>query len=157
MTKSILATPPCPHNPTFFYQDTPRLTELFLLAYQYHYWQPETEAMMFIEKLRQLVGLGYKICRPYPQRRSAYNLYRHQFLHYDHGDFRRHFTLIETFTCSMAKMVQWAIQSYQAQGYPESYETYLQVLEETFKNEKILWISKQEDAYRLLEELRQLY
>lgn len=159
MAKSILAAPLCPHNPHhyFSYQNTHQFAQLWMLLYQYHAWQPESEAMLFLEQLRQLVALGYKACRPFLQRRSLYTLYRNQFLQYDHGDFRRHLSLVETFAHSMTKMVQLAMQSYQAQAYPESYEVYLQTLEAIFKNEKIILISQQEIAYQLLDELRQLY
>ena len=66
MAKSIVAAPLCPHNPhpRFSYQDTHQFAQLWMLLYQYHAWQPEAEAMIFLEQLRQLVALGYKACRP---------------------------------------------------------------------------------------------
>ena len=132
MAKEIVAVPARPHNPTSLFQpDTHPLTELFLSTYQYHLDRSEQEIATFLQKLEQLVASGYKACRQYPHRRHIYNAYRQQFLQYDHGDFRKHLSLVDTFAHSLAKMVPWALQSYQALGYPDGYETFLQLLEET--------------------------
>jgi hypothetical protein len=157
MAKSILAAPACPHNPTFLYQDTSGLTELFLWAYQYHLDRSEQEIGTFLQKLEQLVALGYKACRQYPHRRQIYNAYRQQFLQYDNGDFRKHLSLVDIFVQSLAKMAQWALQSYQSLGYPDDYETFLQLLEAALKPEKMASLSQQTAAYQLLAELKQLY
>lgn len=159
MANSILAVPFCSHNPTnrsLLIEDTTRLTGLFLMTYQYHFSQPEPEAGNFITTLQQLVGMGYRACRQYPHRRKIYNRYRQQFLQYDNGDFRKHLSIVDTLAENLAKMVQWAVQSYQASKYLEDYETFLQLLETVLVPEKIVSISQQEYAYQLLEELRQL-
>jgi hypothetical protein len=157
MAKSILAVPPCSHNPTpSFYQDTARLSELLLQTYQYHIDRSVQETATFIEKLQQLVALGYKACRQSLYRRS-YHVYRQQFLQYDEGDFRKHLSLVDTLANGLAKMVQWAIQGYASLNYPENYEAFLQLLEDVLKPEKMVSISQQEAAYQLLEELKQLY
>src|SRR5476649_1078178 len=110
MANAIVAVPACPHNPTtLFYQDTARLTDLFLIAYQHHFDQPEPEAGNFITPLQQLVGTGYRACRQYPHRRKIYNLYRKQFLQYDNADFRKHLSIVDIFAENLAKMVQWAV------------------------------------------------
>lgn len=157
MAKMILAVPACPHNPTGLTPDAARLTELFLWAYQYHLDRTEQDSATFLQKLEQLVALGYKACRQYPHRRQSYHAYRQQFLQYDNGDFRKHLSLVNTFAQGLAKMVQWALQSYQALGYPDGYESFLQLLEEALRPEKMVSLSQQEAAYQLLETLRQLY
>ena len=158
MAKLILAAPAGSHNPlSYIHLNTACLTELFLLAYQRHISQSDPEVGNFITQLRQLVALGYKACRQYPHRRCAYNIYRQQFLQYDEGDFHKHLYLVDVFAQGLAQMTQWAVQSYQALGCPESYELFLQVLEDILKPEKIASIAQQTAAYQLLEELKQLY
>lgn len=158
MSNSILAVPACPHNPpTLFYQDTARLTHLFLIAYQYHFDQPEAQAGNFITQLKQLVATGYRACRQHPHRRKIYNLCRQQFLQYDEGDFRKHLSIVDTLAENLAKMVQWAVQSYQAAKYLEESEKFLELLETLLVPEKIVSFKQREYAYQLLEELRELF
>jgi hypothetical protein len=126
------------------------------MAYQYHIRQPEPEAEQFITLLQQLVGLGYKACRHYPHLRTLCKLYRNQFLQYDNGDFRKHLSILDTLAKNLAKMVQLAVQSYQALKHPDGYEAFFVLLKTILKPERLISMRQKEYAYQLLEELRQL-
>ena len=158
MANSMLAVPVVSHNltSTSFIDDTAQLTALFLMAYQYHVHQAEPEAGQFITTLQQLVGLGYKACKHTSHRRHIYRRYREQFMQYDNGDFRKHLSLLDTFSENLAHMLQWAIQSYRGLKYPDGYETFLELLETLLNPEKFVSMHQQAYAYQLFEELRQL-
>ena len=157
MATLSLAVPARPHNPTpLLYQDTHALAALFLVSYQYHLDRPLPETTEFIQKTKQLVALGYKLTHQSTHRRLIYNRYRQQFLHYDEGDFRKHLLLLDTWVESLAKMVQYAIQSELELPYHDHYETFLELLESVLNPAKMVSLRQQTTAYQLIEELKRL-
>jgi hypothetical protein len=142
-------------NDTLLYQDTALLTNLLQLSHQYYKERSVISEEALIAFLRGLIKWLETTCRENTTITVDYYLNSIEFHRYIHNNLWKQAPTLEPFFSAIAYLVQYGVESFRMQNYPEPYEKFLHQLELLFNNDAIINAGKQRTAYLLLEQLRQ--
>lgn len=135
-----------------------RLSHLFLLSIQHFYLQRCPKTAVFVNQLRALVGLSYAICHMVEMSekdQKGYQKYFCRFIQHSQGDFQQHWGALLLLAQALAKLVIFAVESFQQSNYPSLYHSFMQVLGKTLNNASIVGTEKIDEVQQLLRALQQ--
>lgn len=140
---------------TLLYQDTALLVELLQLSHEYFKRRSVISEEAFIAFLAGFIEWMEENCPENAIRPVDYHINALEFHRHMYENRWKHVPTLEPFFAAMAYFIQYGVESFRIQHYPQSYELFVHQLETLFNNEPIIQAGKEREAYLLLEQLRQ--
>jgi hypothetical protein len=145
VANSSLTAVPCSHN-----DGIAHLSGLIEISHVYYATQNDCGLVEFVSLLRTIIGLGFTACLVAGYDAMNYQTYFLRFIHHRYGNPEASMTLPQL-ADSVSRMVELALGSFCALGYPDYYKSFIQAIAKVIDNPQVKASTKSEHARQLLE------